>query len=166
MARVVLNRLSGYIEDNEVDTYNMIGFRAELSTQDAMKLIKHQIVDGRSRDVKALLGLDLEKAFDNVFHTSSSRPFRTWVSVPDSITPYSSFLTDRKSQLRIGDFGSEDVLLGGQGTPQGAVISTSPTLAGNGGERNGSPQRLSAKLLQRRTTLSTSFAESQTDPDE
>ncbi|XP_075536751.1 endothelin-converting enzyme 1-like [Dermacentor variabilis] len=31
--------------------------------------LSSQIVDGRSRDVKALLDLDLEKAFDNVLHT-------------------------------------------------------------------------------------------------
>lgn len=34
MERVVLNRLNGYREDNQVYTHNMIGFRAGLSTQD------------------------------------------------------------------------------------------------------------------------------------
>ncbi|XP_075527055.1 uncharacterized protein LOC142559324 [Dermacentor variabilis] len=33
------------------------------------------------------------------------------------------FLTDRKAKLRIGDFRSEDVPFGGQGTRQGAVIT-------------------------------------------
>lgn len=64
----ILNRLNDYLEDNNVYTYNMVGFRAGLSTQDAMKLIKHEILDGYSRDTKAILGLDLEKAFDNVKH--------------------------------------------------------------------------------------------------
>lgn len=46
----------------------MIGFRAGLSTQVAMKLIRHQIIDSNSRDLKAILGLDLERAFDNLSH--------------------------------------------------------------------------------------------------
>ncbi|XP_065306438.1 uncharacterized protein [Dermacentor albipictus] len=89
----------------------MIGFRVRLSTQDAMKQIKHKIVDGRSSDVRDLLGLDLEKDFDNVLHTF--------------IVKIISDL-NRKAKLRIGDFRSEEVPLGGRGTPQGAVIS--PTL--------------------------------------
>ncbi|XP_070394012.1 uncharacterized protein [Dermacentor albipictus] len=73
MECALLNRLNGYLEDYDVYTYNMIGFRAGL--------------------------------------------FHSYVS---------SFLTERKARLRIGDFRSEDVALGGRGTPQGAVIS--PTL--------------------------------------
>ncbi|XP_037557528.1 uncharacterized protein LOC119434450 [Dermacentor silvarum] len=64
---VVLNRLSRYLEDN-VYTHNMIGFRADISTQDAMKMIKNHIIDGSTRDTKSLLGVDLEKGFDNVLH--------------------------------------------------------------------------------------------------
>lgn len=64
----ILNRLNDYLEGNDIYTHNMIGFRAGLSTQDAMMLIKHQVIDGYSRDTKALLGLDLEKAFDNNKH--------------------------------------------------------------------------------------------------
>ncbi|XP_075526245.1 uncharacterized protein LOC142557943 [Dermacentor variabilis] len=37
----VLNRLTRYLEENQVYPHTMIGFRAGLSTQDAMKLIKH-----------------------------------------------------------------------------------------------------------------------------
>lgn len=33
-----------------------------------MKLIRHQIIDSNSRDLKAILGLDLERAFDNLSH--------------------------------------------------------------------------------------------------
>ncbi|XP_077529144.1 uncharacterized protein LOC144141464 [Haemaphysalis longicornis] len=88
-----------------------------------MKLIKHQIVDGRSRDVKALLGLDLEKAFDNVLHTFIAKTISD-LGLGSRFHRYViSFLTDRKATLRIGDFRSDEVPLGGRGTPQGAVIS-------------------------------------------
>ncbi|XP_070380705.1 uncharacterized protein [Dermacentor albipictus] len=100
----------------------MIGFRAGLSTQNAMKLVKHQIVDGRSRDVKALLGLDLQKSFDNVFHTFIVKTILD-LGLGSRFHSYvTSFLTDRKAKLCIGDFRSEDVPLGGRRTPQGAVI--------------------------------------------
>lgn len=37
----------------------IIGFRQQLSTQDATIQIKHQVIDGETRDSKAVLGLDL-----------------------------------------------------------------------------------------------------------
>ncbi|XP_037568240.1 uncharacterized protein LOC119449128 [Dermacentor silvarum] len=49
---VMLNRLTDYIESNDCYTHNMIGFRSGLSTQDAMMLIKHQIIDCTTADTK------------------------------------------------------------------------------------------------------------------
>ncbi|XP_072144751.1 uncharacterized protein [Dermacentor andersoni] len=107
----------------------MIGFRAELLTQDAMKVIKHvieEIVDGRSREVKALLGLDLEKVFENVLYTFIVQTISDLDPGSRFYSYVSSFLSDRKDKLRIVDFRSEDVPLGGRGPLQDAVIS--PTL--------------------------------------
>lgn len=119
---VVLNRLSRYLEDN-VYTHNMIGFRAGLSTQDAMKMIKHHIIDGSTRDTRALLGLDLEKAFDNVLHEYILASIADLELGPRLYNYVRSFLTGRKAKLRIGEFVSDEVLLGPRGTPQGSVIS-------------------------------------------
>lgn len=123
---VVLNRLSRYLEENNIYTHNMIGFRAGLSTQDAMKMIKHQIIDSNTRDTRALLGLDLEKAFDNVSHEYILATIVDLELGPRLYNYVRSFLTGRKAKLRIGDFLSDEVLLGPRGTPQGSVIS--PTL--------------------------------------
>ncbi|XP_037579430.1 uncharacterized protein LOC119462158 [Dermacentor silvarum] len=119
---VILNRLSRYLEDN-VYTHHMIGFRAGLSTQDAMKMIKHHIIDGSTRDTRALLGLDLEKAFDNVLHEYILASVADLELEPRLYNYVRSFLTGRKAKLRIGEFVSDEVLLGPRGTPQDSVIS-------------------------------------------
>ncbi|XP_037567963.1 uncharacterized protein LOC119448820 [Dermacentor silvarum] len=117
---VVLNRLSRYLEDN-VYTHTMIGFRGGLSTQDAMKMIKHHIIDGSTRDTRALLGL--EKAFDNVLHEYILASIADLELGPRLYNYVRSFLTGRKAKLRIGEFVSDELLLGPRGTPQGSVIS-------------------------------------------
>lgn len=48
--------------------YNMVGFRPSLSTQDVMLLLKTQVIDNRSRDVRGILALGLSKAFETVAH--------------------------------------------------------------------------------------------------
>ncbi|XP_037518363.1 uncharacterized protein LOC119395147 [Rhipicephalus sanguineus] len=123
---VVLNRLRRYLEDNNVYTHNIIGFRAGLSTQDAMKMIKHQIIDHNTRDTRALLGLDLEKAFDNALYAYILASVADLELGPRLYYYVRSFLTGRKAKLRFSDFVSDEVLLGPRGTPQGSVIS--PTL--------------------------------------
>lgn len=65
----ILNRLTRYVEGNGVFTRSMIGFQPGLSTQDAMIRIKHQLLNRWTRDTKVLLGLDQEKAFDNIRHS-------------------------------------------------------------------------------------------------
>ncbi|XP_037529286.1 uncharacterized protein LOC119406625 [Rhipicephalus sanguineus] len=115
---VVLNRISRYLEDNSVYSHNMIGFRAGLPTQDAMKMIKHQIIDLNTRDPRALLGLDLEKAFDKALHAYILASVADLELGPRLYTYVRSFLTGRKAKLRFGDFVSDEVLLGLRGTPQ------------------------------------------------
>lgn len=74
MEHVVLNRLQGYVEDKELIPKTMIGFRANLSTQDVMIQLKKDVVDpGYGTGTKAILGLDLTKAFDNVTHEAILR---------------------------------------------------------------------------------------------
>lgn len=120
---MINNRVSKHIEDRGVFPYNMIGFRPSLSTQDAMKLIKYEIIDRNTRDVRTILGLDLEKAFDNVSHAhildsisdlGLGQSFHAFVD---------SFLRHRKATLKIGHLKSEPIELGSRGTPQGSVVS-------------------------------------------
>lgn len=119
----ILNRLKDYLEDNNIYTHNMLGFRSSLSTQDAMKQIKHDILDGYSRDTKAILGLDMEKAFDNIRHKYILQTIEE-IGLGSKMYNYiKSFLGARTARLRVGDTNSDVVQLGDRGTPQGSVIS-------------------------------------------
>ncbi|XP_077539808.1 uncharacterized protein LOC144152414 [Haemaphysalis longicornis] len=126
MEHVVLRRLNKYMEDKDLYPHTMIGFRPKLSTQDVLLQLKHQIVDGNgtsSRDTKAILGLDLTKAFDNVRHSAILENLgmlgigsRTYSYVRD-------FLSDRTAKIKIGSIESNELELGARGTPQGSVLS-------------------------------------------
>lgn len=122
----MLNRLTDHLESNECYTHNMIGFRSGLSTQDAMKLIKHQVIDSGSADTKAILGLDLEKAFDNISHAFILKSLSEFHVGKRAYNFVRSFLSSRSTRLKIDDFLTHEITLGPKGTPQGAVIS--PTL--------------------------------------
>ncbi|XP_070387786.1 uncharacterized protein [Dermacentor albipictus] len=109
----VLSRLTRYLEENEVYPHTMIGFRAGLSTQDAMKLIKHQVIDGDGRGVKAILGLDLEKAFDNVRHSYNLKSI-SGLGLGGRFHDYvGSFLSGRTTTLRVVEVESKTLNLGG-----------------------------------------------------
>ncbi|XP_072140829.1 uncharacterized protein [Dermacentor andersoni] len=62
----IRNRDSRYMEDKNVYPDNMIGLRAAVSTQDAIWLIKDQVIN--TRGTRTILYLDLEKVFDNILH--------------------------------------------------------------------------------------------------
>lgn len=127
LEHALLNRWQRYLEDGEHYPNTMLGFRAGLSTQDAMLLLKHDIIDNkRSVDNAAVLGLDLKGAFDNVRHDAILRQVsrlnmgrRTFAYIRD-------FLTARTTTIVAGDLQLPTKTLGSVGTPQGAVIS--PTL--------------------------------------
>ncbi|XP_037502851.1 uncharacterized protein LOC119377480 [Rhipicephalus sanguineus] len=101
----------------------MIGFRPHLFTQDVMKMLKHHIIDQETKDIRAILGLDLEKAFDNVSrsHILDSISRLNLGANFHKIT--SSFLTGRRATIKLGDLKSESYDLGPFGTPQGLVFS-------------------------------------------
>ncbi|XP_075526595.1 uncharacterized protein LOC142558334 [Dermacentor variabilis] len=63
---VIHNRISRHVEERHLLPPNMVGFRPSLSTQEVMLLIKRQIVDVVTRDVRGILALDIAKAFDTI----------------------------------------------------------------------------------------------------
>lgn len=123
MEHALLTRINSHLEDTSAYPYSIIGFRAHLSAQDAMLQLKHQILDDKSRHTKAILGLDIERAFDSVAHSTILERIsllnlgeRTYNYVRD-------FLSNRRAFLSVGDIQSEKFTLGCAGTPQGSVIS-------------------------------------------
>lgn len=120
---VILNRISGYIEEKNLFPHQMIGFRPHLSTQDAMLQIKKDIFDNPTRDTQAILAVDSEKAFDRVEHR---HVLRTIAEMNLGVKFYKyvkAFLENRTCQLQVGDLCSDELRLGNRGTPQGSVLS-------------------------------------------
>lgn len=72
LEHVLNNRWQSYMEEHDAYPAAMLGFRARLSTQDAMLLIQHDLLESPSKtDCRAILGLDLKtRAFDNVLHSA------------------------------------------------------------------------------------------------
>ncbi|XP_075526241.1 uncharacterized protein LOC142557935 [Dermacentor variabilis] len=70
MEHAFFNRINAHLDDVEAYPDTMLGFRAHLSTQDAMLQIKHQILDNKTRGTRVILGLDLKKTFDNAAHAA------------------------------------------------------------------------------------------------
>ncbi|XP_075533178.1 protein YkfC-like [Dermacentor variabilis] len=104
----------------------MIGFRPHLSTQDSMLQLKHQALDGKTRGTRAIIGLDLESAFDRIAHSAILHQVSRQNLGVRRYNYVKDFLTDRRAVLVAGDLQLKEQTLGSTGTPQGSVIS--PTL--------------------------------------
>lgn len=101
----------------------MIGFRKNLSTQDAMLQLKHQVIDYKTRSTRAILGLDLKKAFDNASHAAILENIERIGLGQRTYNYIKSFLSDRKAVISVGGLKSPEIDIGGAGTPQGSVLS-------------------------------------------
>lgn len=119
----ILNRVSGYIERKNLFPHNMVGFRPGLSTQEVMLMLRKQIFDSGTRDVRGILALDLTKAFDTVFHRyilQATAGIGLGVKFQAFVR---SFLMNRTATIQVGQIRSSVYELGARGTPQGSVIS-------------------------------------------
>lgn len=62
---------ANFVEEHSLLPPTILGFRAHLSTQDALIQLHHDLLrPGSGTSTKALFGLDLHKAFDNMKHTT------------------------------------------------------------------------------------------------
>lgn len=124
MEHVVLCRLQNFAEEHRLLPPTMLGFRAHLSTQDALIQLHHDLLRPESgTSTKALLGLDLHKAFDNVKHSAILGSLSELRSGERIFNYVRAFLSNRTVELSVGDLRSKLITLGDRGTPQGAVLS-------------------------------------------
>ncbi|KAM7306823.1 hypothetical protein ISCGN_010482 [Ixodes scapularis] len=125
MEHVVLRRINDFMERNQLFPHTMVGFRPHLSTQDVMLRLKHQIIDGEKSshlDTRVILGLDLTKAFDTIRHDAVLENLEKLGVGRRTFNYIQDFLSDRTAQISIGGVTSDDINLGGRGTPQGSVL--------------------------------------------
>ncbi|XP_077553521.1 uncharacterized protein LOC144168397 [Haemaphysalis longicornis] len=121
----LINRWKRYLEDNELYPHTMIGFREKLSTQDAMLLLKRDILDRPPgcRDTCAVLGLDLQSAFDKIHHKAILEQVSALHMGTRAFVYIKDFLTERTVTIHAGDIELAPKTLGSEGTPQGSAIS-------------------------------------------
>ncbi|XP_075741347.1 uncharacterized protein LOC142790293 [Rhipicephalus microplus] len=124
LEHVLNNRWQRHMEDNSAYPATMLGFRARLSTQDAMLLIQRDLLESPSKtDCRTILGLDLKSAFDNVKHSVILAQIPRLGLGERTYNYIRAFLSDRATSLCVGHLQLEERKLGSVGTPQGAVIS-------------------------------------------
>ncbi|XP_070386466.1 uncharacterized protein [Dermacentor albipictus] len=100
MEHVVLTRLSNYMEDGGLYPFTMLG----------------------GVGLKAILGLDLTKAFDNIKYKAVLGNFQDLRASQKAYTFVQDYLLNRTAQITIGEIKSDDIELGSRGMPQGLVL--------------------------------------------
>ncbi|XP_077531005.1 uncharacterized protein LOC144143064 [Haemaphysalis longicornis] len=94
-----------------------------LSTQDAMIQLQHDILDTsvRTQDNRAVLGLDLKSAFDEVKHSAILEQVGRLGLGRRSYNYIRDFLSERTVEIHAGDLQLPPKKLGSTGTPQGST---------------------------------------------
>lgn len=102
----------------------MFGFRPQLSTQDVMLQLSEDVLHpSHHKRARAILALDLTKAFDNVHHTAILDALSSLHVGPRVHAYVTAFLAHRTAEISYGPLSSPSFSLGNKGTPQGSVLS-------------------------------------------
>nr|XP_037270093.1 uncharacterized protein LOC119161630 [Rhipicephalus microplus] len=125
MESMVNTRLMWYLEDRDLLAPTMYGFRAGLSTQDVLLRLKEDVLDSNSVHPRAVVAVDIRKAFDGVPHSTIMTKARALGIKGKMYNFIAGFLEGRSYQVEIGQDAST-VRTNHVGVPQGSVIS--PTL--------------------------------------
>lgn len=102
-----MNRLSDFIEDNNPVPHTMLGFRKDISTQDAFLILKEEVLQHIPRGGEHLiLALDLKGAFDHVSHRAILQALNELHCAVRTYNYVKAFLSDRTASIEIGDVRS------------------------------------------------------------
>ena len=126
LERVILNRIEGHLDSSNIIPSFQYGFRKGRSTTMQLhKTIHHITQSMNNRKITSFLSLDIESAFDSVWHNALiikmiQTNFPTFL-----IKIVQSFLCDRTFAVRVQNAVSSTQTIPA-GVPQGSVLS--PTL--------------------------------------
>ncbi|XP_037509019.1 uncharacterized protein LOC119385697 [Rhipicephalus sanguineus] len=121
MEHAFLTRINSHVEDTAAYPPTVVGFRSHLSTQDIMLQLYHQIINDPTSGTRAILGLALEKTFDNVAHAAILRRINKLNLGERSYNYIRDLLSRRTVTLTVDTMTSDEHTLGS--TPQRSVIS-------------------------------------------
>ena len=121
--RMVKNRLTYYLERNNILSSSQAGFRKARSTEEQIARCAQHIVNGlqeRKRSVMCLI--DFSKAYDRVWRSGLYKKMLD-MGIPQCIIKWiKSYLTDRTAKVRLGEKCSKIAPMK-EGLPQGSVIA-------------------------------------------
>ena len=121
--RVIEQRLRSYLEDIGFINKYQSGFRQNKSTDDHLFRLSQSVMESFNRREHVVAAfLDVEKAFDNVWH-NGLRYKIFMLDLPTKMTRWlSDFLVGRVIQVNVNGFLS-DQINPAAGVPQGSVLS-------------------------------------------
>ena len=123
---MVNDRLVYHLDSHHIISNNQSRFRKNRSTTDQIVLLETDIRKAQAqKQTLAAIFLDLEKAFDLMWHDSVLYKLKTFGISGKIYAFIKSFLHNRKIKVRVRDELSTEKTLQ-NGCPQGSVIS--PTL--------------------------------------
>ena len=121
--RVIEQRLRSYLEDIGFINKYQSGFRQNKSTDDHLFRLSQSVMESFNRGEHVVAAfLDVEKAFDNVWHNGLRYKFLCLISPPKMTRWLSDLPVGRVIQVNVNGFLS-DKISPITGVPQGSVLS-------------------------------------------
>lgn len=125
LEKLILTRLNKYLNENDILIDEQYGFRPQHSTTLQLAKLLDDISRGHNMKNTLMVTLDIEKAFDSVWHDGLIHKLITY-NIPTHIVKIiKSFLWKRSFSVRVGEAQSTQNQIPA-GVPQGALLS--PTL--------------------------------------
>lgn len=126
LEKIVNKRLRQYLESKSLLSNNQFGFRAQISTEHAVKAMTEQIILQLDKSRKTIgVFLDLAKAFDTVSIPILLAKLEAIGIRGIPLQWFKSYLTERSQMVKINESTSEEAKIS-FGVPQGSILG--PTL--------------------------------------
>lgn len=124
--KVLLNKINEYIEQKNIIPNFQFGFRLDHSTTDALIRFNEHLAIAKNKKYHTIaIFLDIEKAFDTVWHDKLIQKLTLLKFQPNVIKLIHSYLKDRQFYVKIDSDKSNEYTINA-GVPQGSLLS--PTL--------------------------------------
>jgi hypothetical protein len=127
LEKLINKRLVNFLENNKYLSPSQFGFRAKLSTSDAVHSLTDHVSEELGKGNQTLgVFLDLAKAFDTISVPILINKLEALGIRGTQLNLFKDYLDDRCQCVKIGDIVSEDQKTSGFGIPQGSILG--PTL--------------------------------------